>query len=105
MTLAETLLSVWEQVMLEEKDRVRLGGEEYRVESSLRKKLRTVDFDYAGRHFTGIEQNPQTQSVWARMARQGKRIMQFRCEGRYLGNVAEARLTRYPAWQNLSLPE
>jgi len=53
----------------------------------------------------GIEQNPKTASRWAELARQGNRIMQFRCSGRYVANVCEGKLLRYPAWKALELPE
>ena len=29
--------------------------------------------------------------------------MQFSCQGRYVGNVCEGRLTRYGAWRDLGL--
>jgi hypothetical protein len=53
----------------------------------------------------GIEQNPATKSRWAALAREGSRIMQFRCQGRYVANVCEGKLLRYPAWTALALPE
>ena len=105
MTLAEALLSVWQQALVEEKKAVRLGQESFRVDVFRKKKLRVVEFSFGAEAFTGIEQNPQTASAWARLAREGKRVMQFRCRGRYIANVAEGRLTRYPAWRSLSLPE
>ncbi len=53
----------------------------------------------------GIEQNPATNSRWAKMAQEGQRIMQFKVRGRYVANVAEGRLTRYPSWRGLGLPD
>lgn len=105
MTLAETLVAVWQQALAEEKSTVIAAGESHRVEKTRAKKLRTVDFAFESHRLTGIEQNPQTKSRWAALARQGKRIMQFSCEGRYIGNVCEGRLVRYPAWQALRLPD
>ena len=105
MTLAETLVAVWQQVLAEEKPVVKLEGKPYAVERTRAKKLRTVEFTYGPHHLAGIEQNPQTTSRWAALARQGKRVMQFSCQGRYIGNVCEGRLLRYPAWQALRLPE
>ncbi|HXE75624.1 MAG TPA: hypothetical protein VNN18_08320 [Candidatus Xenobia bacterium] len=105
MTLAEALISVWQQVLAEGKDWVELGGERYHVGRTRSRKLRRVDFEFGGVPLTGIEQNPQTGSRWAAMARQGKRILQFSCEGRYFANVVEGRLTRYPAWRDLDLPD
>lgn len=103
MTLPETLIAVWQQVLAEEKSVVRLEGETYRVGKTRAKKLRTVEFSYGPHLILGIEQNPDTGSRWAKLARQGKRVMQFSCGGRYIGNVSDGRLTRYPAWQALRL--
>ena len=103
MTLPETLLAVWQQVLVEENKAVVLEGESYRVVPTRKKKLRAVDFDCGEQRFTGIEQNPETKSRWAQMARKGQRVMQFSCQGRYVANVAEGKLTRYPAWHGLRL--
>lgn len=103
MTLAETLISVWKQVLLEGKKEVRLGPQSYPVKQTRSRKLAAVDFEYAGVPLTGLEQNPQKSSRWAQLARKGKKIMQFSCQGRYVGNVCEGRLTRYAAWHDLRL--
>ncbi|MGH9792416.1 MAG: hypothetical protein ACRD5W_14495 [Candidatus Acidiferrales bacterium] len=105
MTLGEALVEVWRQVLVEEEDRVEVEGKKYRVTTTSRNRLRTVEFAAGGQRFEGIEQNPRTQSRWAAMAREGKRVMQFRCGGRYVGAVAEGKLLRYPAWKSLKLPE
>ena len=104
MTLAEALVSVWQQVLAEGKQAVELLGETYRVGRTRSRKLRTVDFTFGGSQITGIEQNPETGSRWAVLARQGKRIMQYSCGGRYFANVCDGRLIRYPAWKDLDLP-
>lgn len=105
MTLAKTLLAVWQQALVEKADSVQLGEKSYPVDATRRKALRTVDFDYYGHRLAGIQQNPRTKSRWAEMARAGKPVMQFSCQGRYIGNVAEGKLTRYGAWASLELPE
>ena len=105
MTLGETLIEVWQQVLAHGKPSVELEGKRYRVEKTSGKRLRTVSFDYDAQHITGIEQNPRTTSRWAELARQGQRIMQFSFDGRYVGNVCEGKLMRYPAWSALGLPE
>jgi len=105
MTLPEALLAVWQQALVEEKKEVELEGATYRVVPTRKKKLRAVDFEYGAHRLTGIEQNPETKSRWAQLARKGQRIMQFSCQGRYVANVAEGRLTRYPAWHGLRLEE
>jgi hypothetical protein len=43
----------------------------------------------------GLEQNPDTKSRWAQMARSGKKVMQFLSEGRYVANVVHGKLTVY----------
>ena len=105
MTLGEALVEVWRQVLVEGESRVEVDGKQYRVSATSRNKLRTVAFAAGGESFDGIEQNPNTASRWAKLAREGKRVMQFRCAGRYVGVVAEGKLTRYPAWRALNLPE
>ncbi len=105
MTLGEALNSVWQQALAEGKSTVELEGEVYPVGRTRAKKLRTVEFQAAGHRLDGIEQNPQTGSRWAQLAREGKRIMQFSVNRRYVANVCEGELLRYPAWKALKLPE
>jgi hypothetical protein len=105
MTLADTLVAVWQQALVEGKSTVDLEGKIYSVGLTRAKKLRTVRFDYADYQLDGIEQNPATTSQWAALARKGKRVMQFSCQNRYVANVCEGHLTRYPAWNALRLPE
>jgi hypothetical protein len=57
--------------------------------------LRQVDFEFEGQPFRGLEQNPETKSPWAELARGGQKVMQFLSAGRYIGNVAEGKLTLY----------
>ncbi len=104
MTLGETLISVWQQALADEEEAVKLGGKSYVVTFTRAKRLRTVRFRWGEYSIDGIEQNPETSSRWAVMARQGKRVMQFRCKGRYIGNVCDGELLRYPAWRALGLP-
>lgn len=105
MTLAETLKSVWQQVLEDGKPVVKVDGESYRVAMFRAKNLRSVEFNHGTFRILGIEQNPATSSQWAELARQGSRIMQFRCQGRYIANVCEGKLLCYPAWRSLKLPE
>jgi hypothetical protein len=105
MTLGETLISVWQQSLADSQDTVNLGDESYPVTVFRAKNLRSVVFNYGGLSLMGIEQNPATKSRWATLARDGSRIMQFRCQGRYVANVCEGKLLRYPAWTALALPD
>jgi len=43
----------------------------------------------------GLEQNPNTKSRWAQLAREGKKIMQFLNEGRYIANVIDGKAQFY----------
>jgi hypothetical protein len=48
-----------------------------------------------GIDFCALEQNPQTKSRWAKMAREGAKVMQFLRAGRYIGVVADGVLKHY----------
>jgi hypothetical protein len=95
MTLAEALVAAWRQALAEDADLVELEGRRYPVRRTPRRRLRQVDFEFAGAPLRGIEQNTETQSRWAAMARAGKKVMQFTAGGRYLANVAEGKVTFY----------
>ncbi|MBI3663370.1 MAG: hypothetical protein HY234_10015 [Acidobacteria bacterium] len=96
MTLEEALLAVWRQALEENANIVELGGRRYPVQRTRRRRLRQVDFEHDGQLLRGIEQNPDTKSQWAELARAGLKVMQFTTGGgRYLANVADARLTLY----------
>lgn len=105
MTLGDLLVSVWEQTLRDGRAEVEVEGTRSRVGATRRQGLRTVGFVYQGLPLEGIEQNPETKSNWAKLAQQGQRIMQFRCRGRYIANVCEGKLLRYPAWKGLGLPD
>jgi hypothetical protein len=104
MTVGEALVEVWRQVLEEGKDVVELDDERFRVKNT-RSGLKIVSFRTGSHGLDGIEQNPQTSSRWAELARDGKRIMQFSVNRRYVANVCEGKLLRYPAWKSLELPE
>jgi hypothetical protein len=104
-SFADTLISVWHQVMADGKTPVVIDGKPYTVGLTRSSRLRTVEFPFRRHRMAGIEQNPETSSRWAALAREGHRIMQFSCDGRYVANVCDGRLTRYPSWRALKLPE
>jgi len=95
MTLEEALLAVWRQALEENANIVELGGRRYPVQRTRRRRLRQVDFELDGQPLRGIEQNPETKSRWAELARAGQKVMQFISGGRYLANVADSKLTLY----------
>jgi len=72
-----------------------LGTERYPVRLTPKRHLRQVDFVLDGNQIRGLEQNPETKSRWAQMARAGKKVMQFLSEGRYVANVVDGKVTLY----------
>ena len=74
---------------------VELGPKRYPVRSTPKRRLRQVDFVFEGNEIRGLEQNPQTKSRWAQLARSGKKVMQFLSDGRYLANVVDGKMTMY----------
>ncbi len=93
--LAENLISIWRQVLVEGQKKVKLGGKDYPVGKTGRSRLRILNFECQGQKLVGIEQNPNTTSRWAAMARKGSLIMQFSLAGRYIANVADGKVNFY----------
>ncbi len=104
-TLAHALVAVWNQVLVEEHPAVELDGQRFEVTRTAKKGLRSVYFEVAGTKVEGIEQNPETRSRWAKLAQAGSKIMQYSVRGRYIANVCDGRLTRYPSWTSMGLPD
>jgi NADPH-dependent ferric siderophore reductase len=95
VTFENALIEVWHQTLVEDARAVRLGQESYTVRRTPKRGLREVDFVFDGHEIRGLEQNPNTKSRWAQLARSGKKVMQFLSEGRYVANVADAKVTLY----------
>jgi hypothetical protein len=74
---------------------VRLGDESYPVRRAAKHKLGQVDFEFAGAPIRGLEQNPQTKSRWAQLARKGSKVMQFLSAGRYVAVVYDGKVIHY----------
>jgi hypothetical protein len=91
--LSEVLIEVWLQALVDKSDSVRIGGHRYPVTILKEKHFRQVQFEFEGQSIVGIEQNPNTTTRWAEMARAGKKVMQFIAEGRYAANVAGGKVT------------
>jgi hypothetical protein len=91
----ETLLTVWRQVLVDSGKRVILSGDIYPVRRTAKHKLAQVDFEFAGTPIRGLEQNPQTKSRWAQLARKGSKVMQFLSAGRYVAVVYDGKITHY----------
>jgi hypothetical protein len=72
-----------------------LSEQPYPVRRTQKRGLAQVDFEFAGEMLRGLEQNPQTTSRWAQMARKGAKVMQFLAAGRYVAVVADGKITHY----------
>jgi hypothetical protein len=95
LSFEQTLLDVWRQTLVENTKFVALGTERYPVRLTPKRHLREVDFVFDGNKIRGREQNPDTKSSWAQMARAGKKVMQFLSEGKYVANVVDGKVTLY----------
>ncbi|MGD0909117.1 MAG: hypothetical protein ABSA96_16165 [Candidatus Acidiferrales bacterium] len=91
----QALIDVWRQTLVENAKSVQLGTERHSVRRTPKRGLRQVDFTFEGNKIRGLEQNPQTKSRWAQLARSGKKVMQFLSEGRYVANVVDGKVTFY----------
>ena len=91
----ETLLDVWRQSLVQNAKSVALESGIYPVVRTSKRKLRQVDFKFDGQEIRGLEQNPDTKSKWAAMARDGSKVMQFLVEGRYVGVVVDGEAKLY----------
>lgn len=59
------------------------------------KRVKQVDSWFEDHELRGLEQNPDTKSKWAAMARQGKKVMQFLEGGRYVAVVVDGKMKTY----------
>jgi hypothetical protein len=93
--LEEALISVWRQALVENARFLTLGGKRYPVKRTSKSRLRQVDFEFQDEKLRGVEQNPNTNSRWAQVAREGGKVMQFLNAGKYIANVADGKLQFY----------
>src|ERR1700682_4912818 len=91
----QTLVDVWRQALIENAEVAVLGTERYPVRLTPKRRLRQVDFVFDGNQIRGLEQNPETKSRWAQLARSGAKVMQFLSEGRYVANVVDGKVNPY----------
>lgn len=94
-SLEETLISVWRQVLVEQAKDVTLEGRSFPVRRTSRSRLCEVDFQFERHQLRGLEQNPKTTSRWARLAREGKKVMQFLSGRRYIAVVVDGKVQFY----------
>lgn len=95
MSLEDAFVSVWRQAFAENAKTVHLENKDYPIRRTSRSKLREVDFKFGSTALRGVEQNPSTNSRWAKLAREGKQVMQFMEDGRYLACVVDGKVTLY----------
>ncbi len=95
VSLEEVLISVWRQALIENARTITLESGRFPVRRTSRSKLREVDFEFAGQKLRGLEQNPNTNSRWAQLAREGKKVMQFLNGGKYIANVVDGKVKFY----------
>ena len=91
----EALIEVWRQALVDHAKEVDLGTGKYAVRSTSKRRLHEVDFVFDGQEIRGLEQNPETKSRWAAMAREGKKVMQFLRDGRYVAVVVDGKVHPY----------
>jgi hypothetical protein len=73
----DAFLSVWRQALLEQKIIMTVDGATFSLRHTAKNGLAQVDFEVNGLEFRGLEQNPQTKSRLAKLARDGAKVMQF----------------------------
>src|SRR6266481_8167135 len=95
LSLENALLTVYQQALVENRKTVLLEDKSFPVRVTAKRKLKQVDFQYDGKDLRGLEQNPETKSRWAAMARSGKKVMQFLESGRYIAVVADGKVHLY----------
>jgi len=95
LDLEEALVSVWRQSLVDGAKCVDLDGEKYLVRTTAKRRLKQVDFRFGDHELRGLEQNPETKSRWAKMAREGRKVMQFLEDGRYVAVVVDGKMKAY----------
>lgn len=75
--IEQVLVSVWRQALVDGANYVQIDGEKYPVRETAKRRLKQVDFRFDGHELRGLEQNPDTKSKWAAMAREGRRLCSF----------------------------
>ena len=94
-SLEETLISVWRQALVKEAKAVAVDSGSFPVQRTSRSRLCEVDFRFEDKTLRGLEQNPKTTSRWAAFAREGKKVMQFLSDRRYIAVVVDGKVQFY----------
>lgn len=96
LSLEDALLTVYRPFFVENRKTVKLRDQSFLVRSTAKRRLKQVDFRFEGRELPGLEQNPDTKSRWAKMARDEKKVMQFLEREKYIAVVADGKVHLYP---------
>jgi len=94
-SLEDTLISVWRQALFDNAKSVTLEDRNFPVRRTSRSRLREVDFQFEDHVLRGLEQNPETPSRWAQLAREGRKVMQFLHQRRYIAVVVDGKVRFY----------
>jgi hypothetical protein len=93
--LDNIFINVWRQALAEDSRNVNISSQTYPVRKTSGKRLRQVDFEVDGLEYRGLEQNRNSKSRWAELARKGAKVMQFLQSGKYIAAVADGKVTHY----------
>ena len=93
--IGDVLQSVAIQLM--EKPQVELEGKSYKVSKSSSRGLRMAKVEINGREVQAIEQNRQKLSRWGKLAKEGRKVVQFRdvITGKYLAVSVDGEVMMY----------
>jgi hypothetical protein len=94
-TFDEVLIEVWRQALVDRSSSVTIDGQSFPARKTASKRLVEVDFKFDGALYRGIQQNPNTKSGWAHLARKGAKVMQFLQAGKYVAVVVDGKVTHY----------
>jgi hypothetical protein len=95
ISLESVLVSVWQQALVDRNKLVVLDNETYPVRQTSKSDLKQIDFRFEDQELRGLEQNPNTKSRWAKLAREGKTVMQFLEAGRYIAVIVDGKAHVY----------
>jgi hypothetical protein len=104
-SLESVLISVWQQSLIDKTKSVEIDGATYPVRQTSKSKLKRIDFSFEDRELRGLEQNPNTKSRWAKLAREGKLVMQFLEGGRYIAVAVDGKLRIYKQFIEALAPD
>ncbi|HTW57983.1 MAG TPA: hypothetical protein VMD99_07635 [Terriglobales bacterium] len=95
--LDHAVLAAVAEGMMSAASDVVVNGAALRVMRTGARRFRTVRFEMGGKGYQAIEQNPEKPSRWGQLAREGRRVVQFRevGSGKYVAVVVDGKVTEY----------